>query len=244
MCSRTNIGACAILVLVARGPRHIGARIAFGRYRIAIALICAATARPELPLQFVDLTIVKCGSSVTATRARVARCYRAPLRSVRFIGTVVRRPVRPLLEPARLVIPWTFTARFVVTIIALAAGRIQLAARIAIAKIFFALSSRSTRARSVIVVGPPSIVVLRCRWVDDSIEPLSNGHAGPCGIARRRARVRTGTSEIPWTARFHFHVQSHAERLSAPLIPLIGADVVRTRDAEGALSVLKENVQE
>jgi hypothetical protein len=197
-----------------------------------------------LPLQFADLTIVKRGSPVTATRARIARCYGAPLRPVGFIGTVLRCPIGPRLEPAYLVIPRTFAARFVVAVITLAARRIHLAPRIAIAKIFFALSSRTIRAPSLVVVGPRSIVVLRFCWVDDSIEPLSDGHAGPCGIARRRARVRTGASQIPWTARFHFHVQSHAERLSAPSIPLIGADILRTRDAEGALSVLKENVQE
>jgi hypothetical protein len=129
--------------------------------------------------------------------------------------------------------------------IMLAAGRIDLPPRIAIAKIFSARSSCTIRAPSDIVVATLSIIVLRFCWVDDSIEPLSDGHAGPaCGIARRRARVRTGTSETPWTARFHFHVQSHAEQLSAPLIPLIGADVLKTQDAEGALSVLKENVQE
>ena len=240
---RTNIGAYAILVLIARGPRHIVARIAFGRYQIAFVPVAAA--RPELPLQFVNFTIVKRGSPVTETRACVARLCGAPLRPVGFIGTVVRRPIGPPLGPGRLVIARALAARFVVTITALAAGRIHLPPRIAIAKIFSALSSRKIRASSVIVVAPRSIVVLRLCWVDDSIEPLANGHAGPaCGIARRGARVRTGTSQIPWTARFHFHVQSHAERLSAPLIPLIGADVPRTRDAEGALSVLEENVQE
>jgi hypothetical protein len=240
---RTNIGAYAILALIAGGPRHIVARVAFGRYQIGI--ISAAAAGPELPLQFVDFTIVKGGSAVTATRACVARRCGAPLWPVGFIGTVVWHPIGPLLEPGRLVIPLTFTAPFVVMIITLAAGRIHLPPRITIAKIFSARSSRMIRAASDIVVALRSIVVLRFCWVDDSIEPLSNGHAGPaCGIARRRARVRTGTSQIPWTARFHFHVHSHAERLSAPLIPLIGADVTRTRDAEGALSVLKENVQE
>jgi hypothetical protein len=221
------------MVLIARRPRHIVARVMFGRDPTAIAFISAAATRPELPLQFVDLAIVKRRSPGTTTRAWVVRRCGTPLLPVGFVRTIVRRPIALLLEPARLIVPRIFAARFVVTIIttiiARARGRIHLPPCIAIAKIYAALLSRTIRAPAVVVVGPRSIVFLWFCWIDDSIKPLANGHAGSaCGVARRAVRVRTGTSLIPWTARFHFHVQSHAEQFSAPSIPPIRADVRRT----------------
>ena len=56
---------------------------------------------------------------------------------------------------------------------------------------------------------PPSFFVRLTVRLDDGIEPFANRHTGStCGVARHRARLRTETSEIPRTARFHSQIQA------------------------------------
>jgi hypothetical protein len=56
---------------------------------------------------------------------------------------------------------------------------------------------------------PPRFFVRLAVRLDDGIEPFANRHTGSaCGVARRRARLRTETSEIPRTARFHSQIQA------------------------------------
>ena len=56
---------------------------------------------------------------------------------------------------------------------------------------------------------PPSFFVRLTVRLDDGIEPFANRHTGSaCGVARRRARLRTETSEIPRTTRFHSQIQA------------------------------------
>jgi hypothetical protein len=184
---RRSIKACLILIVVACVPSDIAAPFSFSRYAILIALAGMPLGRHELPLQFIDLTVIKLGSPVAVTRC----------------------PIAIPLEPIVIVVLRIFAKRFVRTIVARAGRGIHLAPGAGIAKIFAALSSRSIRLSFAGIAGPLSVERLRFGRVNDSIEPVSDRHAGR---PRGSARIRTEAFQIPWTARFHFHVQSHAEQ--------------------------------
>jgi hypothetical protein len=62
---------------------------------------------------------------------------------------------------------------------------------------------------AVQIFRPPRLVVGFIGRLDNVAEPLTDRQAGRAGgLARSSARFRTETSEIPWTARFHSHVQA------------------------------------
>jgi hypothetical protein len=206
---RRSIKACLILIVVACVPSDIAAPFSFSRYAILIALAGMPLGRHELPLQFIDLTVIKLGSPVAITRAFVS-AGRSPRRClVDFTCAVTRCPIAIPLEPIVIVVLRIFAKRFVRTIVARAGRGIHLAPGAGIAKIFAALSSRSIRLSFAGIAGPLSVERLRFGRVNDSIEPVSDRHAGR---PRGSARIRTEAFQIPWTARFHFHVQSHAEQ--------------------------------
>jgi hypothetical protein len=86
-------------------------------------------------------------------------------------------------------------ARFVRPIFALALRRLRLAPRVAFAK-FFLAPARGTISKPFFGIGwPPGLVILRFRRLNDTVEPLAHGHAGPaCGVPRSGARFRMETS--------------------------------------------------
>jgi hypothetical protein len=133
--------------------------------------------------------------AIAVTRARLAfgGAY-APLPLVRFAVTILRQPIAILFEHAVVVLR-TFAARFVRRIFAPASRRLRLAPRVAFAK-FFPSPAHGAIGRPFFGIGwQPGLVIPRFCRIDDSIEPLAYGHAGPArGVPCGRARFRTETS--------------------------------------------------
>jgi hypothetical protein len=86
--------------------------------------------------------------------------------------------------------------------------------------------------------GAPRLLVLLIGRLDHSVEPFTDRHAGSArSLARSRARLRTETSEIPRTARFHSRVQGHIVRSRMCL--LFRADAREQTTRRARFSVLR-----
>ena len=86
------------------------------------------------------------------------------------------------------------------------------------------------------------LAILRISRLDHAVEPFADRHAGsPRGSACSLARLRTKTSQIPRTARFHAHVPNH---MRSRMCPVFRADAAsRRRGGRGFLS-LRSTFQE
>jgi hypothetical protein len=194
---RRSVRASEIPVPVARTPFCLVARFPLARAFVAIAmpLIRRVASRNKLRPRFFGVTVAQPMPAIAMMRARVALAIpHVPLPLVGFAVAMPRQPIAILFEHAVVVLR-TLAAQFVRPIFAPASRRLRLAACIAFAK-FFPAPGHGTIGRPVFGIGwPPGLVILRFCRLNDSVEPLAHGHAGPaCGVPRSGARFRTETS--------------------------------------------------
>jgi hypothetical protein len=226
---RRGCAARRLTILFVRSPfRFVSAvRLAWWFATIAIAIIRLVVAWNRLPAWFLGCGLVKATFSIATTLTALALAGAdLPLRLIRLVIATPRRSLaigreHPAIVPA-IVIARIVVARLVQRFVAPPPRPVRLWPRFAITKSLSAAPYR-TIGRLVFRIGRPApLVILRLCWPGDRVEPLAHGHAGSArGILRSGARVRTETSEIPPTARFHSHVQVSRPSQPAEQEPLV-----------------------
>jgi hypothetical protein len=100
-------------------------------------------------------------------------------------------------------------ARFIRLALATAPGRSGLTMPFALRIVVSGPLIESLIGLAIDLGRPPRLLVVLIGRLDDGIEPFADRHAGSArGVACRRTRFRTETSQIPRTARSHSHVQA------------------------------------
>jgi hypothetical protein len=237
-----------LTILVASGPFRFVSTLRLARsFAIAVAMIQSLVARYRLPPWFLGCVLVKGTFSIATTQTAPALAGAdLPLWLIRLVKAPPRSWLVIAREPPAIVITRIVAiapiaaAGFVQRFVAPPPRPLRLWARFTITKSLFAASHRTI---GFFRIGRPApLVILSFCRPGDRIEPLTHGHAGSARVVPRSGdRVRTQTSEVPPTARFHSHVQVNLRGRSCSLIQ---ADAVRTRDVEGAHTALRGNVED